>query len=194
MTSCVYGPPRIHTNIENIRVQQDSHIIAVSVKYQQLQDPTGINTFPNGGVPRVLSEKANIYLCDVDTLEIKRVASILPPASMKSAWQPWVLGWENGNLFFSLTGRAGTKPKDFQSLNTVIYQVDLNGKLSEVEEIPENIAFQHNTGPFPQGTFVRISKNHNVINVRTEELNGWQAMFKTGSANGELSLVKELNK
>ena len=184
----------MHTKIENIKARPDSHIIAVSVKYQQLRDPTGINTFPNGGVPQILNEKANIYLCDVDTFEIRKVASISPPDSTKSTWQPWVLGWVNGSLFFQLTGRAGAKVKDFQNLNSVIYRIDHHGKLSEVKEIPKDIFFQHNTGPLPQGVFVRVSKGHNVIDVRTEKLMDWETMFKIESAKGELVLFKESNK
>ena len=65
LTACTYGPPRISMSIENIRAQPGAHIVAVSVKYQQFRKPTGINTFPNGGVPRVLDEKAKIYLLHI---------------------------------------------------------------------------------------------------------------------------------
>jgi hypothetical protein len=186
LTSCDYGPPRIYTNIENVRAKPASHIVAVSVKYKQLRDPTGINTFPNGCVSKVLDEKAKIYLCDIDTSEIRKVASLSPPKNMKNSWQPWVLGWANDNLFFKMTGQAGTKLKDFKNLNTIIYQLDLNGKLSEVNEIPEDVTFQSNTGPLPQNKFVRISKGHNKISIKTEELKGWQMMFKTEDTYGEL--------
>jgi len=191
LASCTYSPPRIYTNIENVRAQAGSHIIAVSVTYQLLRDPTGINTFPNGGVPKLLDEKAKIYLCDVDTLEIRRVASISPSSSVKSTWQPWILGWANGSLFFQVMGRSGTRLKDFQNLNTVIYQVDPDGKLSEAKEAPRGITFQHNTGPLPQGIFVRVSRGHNMIDIKTEKHKEWQTMFKIDNAKGELISVKK---
>ena len=191
LSSCTYGPPRIDTSIENVRAQPGAHIVAVSVKYRQFREPTGINTFPNGGVPRVLDEKAKIYLCNLDTLEVNRVVSMSPTGSMNTSWQPWVLGWVNGSLYFKLTGQSGTTLKDIQNRKTLIYKVSLDGKLSEVKEVPDDIAFQHNTGPLPQGVFVRVSKGHNHINLKTEMLKEWQTMFKTDNTEGELIPVRK---
>jgi hypothetical protein len=137
-------------------------------------------------VSKILDEKAKIYLCDIDTLAITKVASISPLNSMKIGWEPWILGWANGRLFFKMTGQAGTKLKDFQNRKKVVYQVGSNNNLSVVKEPPENIAFQHNTGPLPQGVFVRVSKGHNVVDIKTEKISDWQTLLKTENINGEL--------
>ena len=190
LTACTYGPPRINMSIENVRAQPGSHIVAVSVKYQQFRKPTGINTFPNGGVPRMLDEQARIYLCDLDSLEVKRVVSMSPGDGMKTSWQPWVLGWANGDLYFKLTGRAGTTFKDIENSNTVLYKISMDGKLSGVQAVPDGIAFQHNSGPLPQGVYVRVSKGHDHINFKTELFKEWQTMFKTDNTEGELVPVR----
>ena len=193
LTSCTYGPSKIRTTIENARAKPDSHSIAVSVTYRQFRDPTGVNTFPNGGVAKILDEKAKIYLCDIDTLKVRRVACVSPADRVRSGWQPWILGWAGDNLFFKVSGRAGTDLKDFQDVNTVIYRVDPDGKVSEIAEPPKNIVYQNNTGPLPVGLFVRISKGHDTIDVQTETLEDLQTLFKIEDAEGELVPLEEPN-
>jgi hypothetical protein len=168
-------------------------LIAVAVEYQHYREPTGINAFPNGGIPKYLDEKAKIYLCNVDTLEVRRLASATQSDIVKLVWQPLVLGWVGDSLFFQISGQKGTKPKDVQT-NKIVYRIDGNGQVSEVANTPENFEFQQNTGPLPQGPFVRFSKGYDTIEVHTEKNTSLRKLFKTETEEGELVAVRESNK
>lgn len=195
LISCTHGPPFVRMKVENARAKPDSHVIAVAVHYMQLRDPTGfINTFPNGGVSKVLDKKVMIYLCNIDTLEVSRVAFISPPDSMKNSWSAWIIGWVGDSLYFKMTGKSGTGAKAMKEMTKIFYKVDLDGKLSEVQKVPEDIAFQHNSGPFPQGIFVRLSKGYSDINIKTETLLEYRTMFRTDSDKRALVAVKGSNK
>mgnify|MGYP001827345388 CR=1 FL=1 len=193
LASCSYGPPKIRADITNARAKPDSHLIAVAVEYEQYREATGINAFPNGGIPKYLDQKAKIYLCNVETLEVRRLASVTPSDIVKLGWQPWVLGWVGDSLFFQISGQKGTKLQETQT-NKVVYRIDGNGQVSEVANTPENFVFQQNTGPLPQGSFVRISKGYDTIAVRTERDASLRALFRTDTNEGELVAVGESNK
>ena len=189
MAACTHGPPYVEARIENVRAKPGAHLFAVSVKVQQLRAPTGINRFPNGGVSKVLDEKAELYVYNLDTHDVKCVASLSPPDSMNTSWQPWILGWVNDTLFVKLTGQAGTTAKDFQTLNTVVYQIDADGDVSEGVDLPKNLLFQNNTGPMPHGIFVRVKKGHQAIEVKTEAIEDWQRRVEIDDQRGELRAV-----
>jgi hypothetical protein len=188
LASCSHGPPFERVQLENVRARPNSHLIAVALQYQKLREPTGfINTFPNGGVNKVLDEKAMIYICDIDTLEVNRVVSLSPPEGVRHSWSVWILGWAEGSLYFKLTGQPGTSSKDFHNKRMIVYKYDRDGLLSEAREVPDDIAFQHNSGPLPKGPFVRVSKGHAEIDVMTEKMTQPRTLFRT--VNAEKALV-----
>ncbi|OVE76032.1 hypothetical protein BVX97_02530 [bacterium E08(2017)] len=186
MTSCTYGPAQTRSQIHNVRAKPDSHTIAVSVSYSHFRDATGINAFPNGGVPKVLDEEARIYVCDVHTREVRKVAAISPPERVRLGWSPWVLGWVDDSLFFQLSGQSGTSLKDIQNSSPVYYSVTSDGKVTEGVALPENVSFQSNSGPLPEGSFVRISRNSETIGIRTEQMSDLMPTFMIDSTEAEL--------
>jgi len=194
LSSCSYDSPVTSAHVANVMAKPDSHSIAVAVKYQKFREPTGINRFPNGGRPKILEQTAKIYVCDADTAKVKRVARITPEESVRLGWEPWILGWIGDTLYFQVTGQPGTTLQDIQSANPLVYSIDADGRVSQHTEAPKSLEFQNNTGPLPQGTFVRISKGHNTIDVRTENTERLRTLFKTETKYGELVPVLESNK
>ena len=192
LLSCSHGPPKIRAHITNARAKPNSHLIAVAVEYQHYREPTGINAFPNGGIPKYLDEKAKIYLCNVDTLEVRRLASATPSDIVKHGWQPWVLGWVGDSLFFQISGQKGTKL--YETKNKVVYRIDGNGQVSEVANTPDNLVFQQDTVPLPKESFVRISNRYDTIAVRTERDASPRTLFRIDTNEGELVAVQESNK
>lgn len=194
LTSCSHGPPFESVLIGNVRAKPGSHIIAVALKYHKLREPTGfINTFPNGGVYKVLDEKAMIYICDIDSLEVNRVVSMTPPKELRISWSVSILGWAGESLYFKLYGQPGTRLKDFQNRKMIIYKYDYDGSISEVPRVPDNIAFQHNSGPLPDvGVFVRVSKGHSDIDIMTERQKEYKTLFRTINALNALVSVEDV--
>ncbi len=186
LSSCSYGPPLTRAHVANAMAKPDSHSIAVAVKYQKFREPTGVNSFPNGGIPKILDQKAKIYVCNANTAQMKRVACIAPEESVRLAWEPWILGWIGDTLYFQVSGQPGTTLKDIQNARPVVYSIDTDGRVSQETEAPTTLEFQNNTGPLPQGTFVRISKGHDTIDVRTENTDRLRTLFKAEANDGEL--------
>jgi len=186
-SSCSFGPPEIHARIANVRAKPDSHSFAVAVRYEKIQRPTGlINTFPNGGIPRILDEKAEIYLCDAETAEVRKLATVTPEQSVRLGWEPWVMGWVGENLYFQISGQSGTRLKDIQNSKPIPYCVNANGRLSKLEEMPDGLEFQSNTGPLPQLRYVRYSMGHSTVDVRTENKTEPRTLLRIESGDGAL--------
>jgi hypothetical protein len=71
LLSCSFGPPEIDVSIANVLAKPNSHFIAVALKYVEFREPAGIiNTFPNGGIPKILDQKAKIYICDAESAQV----------------------------------------------------------------------------------------------------------------------------
>jgi hypothetical protein len=127
--------------IENAKFQPESNLIAVVIYYEKNRWPTGIiNTFPNGGVRKVLVSEARVYLCDTDTLTVKKLASIEQSDHLKYGFSPWIIGWEKGSIVLKLTGMAGTSLADHNAgLNKEIYLVDLQGNITPLSKEPKTL-------------------------------------------------------
>jgi hypothetical protein len=193
LASCTYGPPKIRAHITNVKAKPDSHLIAVAVEYEEFREATGINTFPSDGTPKVLDQKAKIYLCNAETLEVTRVAFVTPKNTVRIGWQPWIIGWHGDSLFFQISGQKGTAVSDSKTI-TITYRIDPLGQVLESTAAPGNVVFQANSGPLPQGKFVRISKGYDTIDVRTEGTRSLRTLFRIDAKRAELVAVKESNK
>jgi hypothetical protein len=84
---------------------------------------------------------------------VKRVAIIMPEDGVKIGWEPWILGWVGDNLFFKVSGQAGTSLEDIQDSRPTVYRIDADCRVSQLAEAPENLEFQSNTGPLPRSNF-----------------------------------------
>jgi hypothetical protein len=137
--SCSHGPPELQVKIMNAQFKPGSSLIAVAVFYQEHQLPTGIlNTFPNGGVPKVLVKEARVYLCDSHALTVQKLATFAEPSHLKNGFRPWIAGWKEDAIVLRLTGRAGTSLADYEAgLNEDIRLVDMQGQTTSLPEMPE---------------------------------------------------------
>ena len=186
--SCTYGPAENRIFVENVRAKPDSHMIADAVKYTRFRQPIGINTFPNGGVDKVLDRKAIIYMCDVETQKLNELVKIAPPKTFTSSWSVWVLGWREDNLYFKLAGHHGTSVEDLKTPAIMFFRVDGEGVIESLQQIPPDIMFQHNSGPLPTGTFARVRHGHTDVEVMTDLTRSWRTILKTNDALEKLIL------
>ena len=185
-SSCSHGKVNVRAQIQNTRAKADSYQIAVAVQYQKFQNPTGaINTFPNGGIPKMLDQKAKIYLCHVETLEIKLAAAV--PIKSLSGWSVWILGWQGNDLYFSVTGQESNNLKNHVKF---YYKIDANSQLSEVKDLPKGLVSQKKSGPHPKGaSYVKVSSDSYTIDVRTDKNTERRTLFRTDIKAGELTAV-----
>ena len=139
--SCTHGPPELMVRIKNAKFQPESNLIAVAIHYEKNRRPTGIiNTFPNGGVAKVLVREARVYLCDTDALTVIKLATIEQSDQLKYGFSPWIVGWKEGAIVLQLTGMAGTSLADYDAgPNKEIYLVDLQGNITPLSEEPKTL-------------------------------------------------------
>ena len=80
LTGCTYSSPKTSVRIKHMSRKANSYSFAVVLTYRKYQEPTGfINTFPNGGVPKILEESALFYFCNAITKETTFLAEIKTP-------------------------------------------------------------------------------------------------------------------
>jgi hypothetical protein len=166
--ACSYGEPRTVVYMHNALVRPDSHILAVAVDLQRVEEPTGfLNTFPNGGRRRVLERKARVYIVDVDIETISLAAEIDEYDGIPQPSQVWIEGWLGSALCFSLFGYggddwSGTDNSDKRRLN---YCVDEDGALLRLDALPDGVVSERGSGPLGEPPFLRLSKGHNDLDI-----------------------------
>lgn len=185
--ACTYRDPEIYSDIENVRAKPGTHLIAVAVKYLKWQWPSGVNAFPNGGVPRVLEQEARIYLGDVNRPgDLKRIVLTFNPKQYPNI-APWVLGWRGDTVYFQVSDPTSSG-EDYQAAPTQYFKWNEAEGLQQIDAVPEGLTFQSNTGPKPAGRFLRYSKGHDTVDVLTELDADWRRnLFELDPATGHLT-------
>jgi hypothetical protein len=85
-----------------------------------------------------------------------------------------------------VSGQGGPSREDLQNFKPIVYRIDADARVSKLTEAPKALEFQNNTGPLPQSPFVRFSKGHSAISVRTENTTELRTLFKADGETGEL--------
>ena len=186
--SCSYGSPETSARVLNVLAMPDSHVFGAAVLYSNFRRPTGfINTFPNGGIPKILTKEARIYIFDADSNQLKREATIPVPSELQVNFQPWFQGWEGTVAYFSLYGQPGTSLDDYQKKQKRwFFRIHNTGELERIDHLPSTVSFQKNTGTLPDGQFLRISNDSSSISIKTEIDSDWRRIIQIDKVTGEL--------
>jgi len=104
---CTYGPPIEQSTITNVAVRPGTTTAAVMVRYQRLQRPTGLAAFPDGGAPRMLEQRAELYVIDLEGGRVLAHSGRAAPSERRLSFEPWVLGWDEGRIVVQMSGCPG---------------------------------------------------------------------------------------
>jgi hypothetical protein len=108
ITGCTYSDPEARTWIRDTSIKPGTYLFAVAVLYRKIQRPTGFfNTFPNGGIDKVLEQSAVLYLCDASSGTARLLAEIEPSSTIMTAFDVHLGGWQDDELDFVLSGCPG---------------------------------------------------------------------------------------
>jgi len=167
LSACTYGPEESTAHITNVATRPGTHDLAFGVDFRRIRQPTGINAFPNGGIPRVLEREARIYLCRVDEGVMRELAAVADYDGIPSSAGVWIAGWKGGDLYFRLFGyeRDASGGNDLDKPVSSFYRVSDDGVLARVSELPEDLAIQSNSGPAGAPPFLRYSLGHRDIEI-----------------------------
>ena len=136
--ACTYGEAEERASFQNFRVKPKSNVVATIVKYEKYRPATGLSTFPDGGVSRMLAQRADIYVLDVSARTILRRVELPGPAQHRLSFSPWVLGWSGDDLFLQITGCPGRDGSECWGplVQKSIFRLSPNGQLSAVPAAP----------------------------------------------------------
>ena len=181
ISACTYGPVQESVRITNVAARFNTYTAAVAIDYQRFREPTGLSKFPDGCSPRILERATLVYFCDIQNASTKLLAKIEMPSDIQYGFQPWIIGWAEGNVYVRLNGYPGTDLRDYQQgPKSHIFQVALNGKYQKVEQSPSVLEQKPNNGIPVEGEtrFMRISHDAFDIKIRTEEGGTFRKKFQ----------------
>lgn len=138
LAACTYGPVKESGRVQNIALSADGNLAGIIVKYERFRDAVGVNAFPNGGVPQILEQRADVYIVDIPGGEISYEASLPAPEDRQVSFNPWLIGWRGSDLYFQVTGCQG-KPGDEcygDLIGQTFYRVSPGG-ISQTTRPPE---------------------------------------------------------
>lgn len=162
LASCTFGPPHYEARLHHVAARSHSHQLALAVERKEVRHPTGLNTFPNGGVSRVLSRRVKVYLVDLDRASVTTVYEGKGYDDIPRPKSVWIDGWAGDELYFSFRGygegrRGGDNPADPRRTDM---RVEAAGPAVRVEAPPAGLAVAANSGPPGAPPFVRYRRGH----------------------------------
>lgn len=195
-TACGYGPERTYLELHSFVAKPQSHQFAAALEYRRVKDPTGvINTFPNGGVGKVLFSEARIYLGDLDSGAIHLVATIPDFAGIPQPKAVQIEGWVADTLYFSLFGYGGNAwdGDDLSDERRIFYRATADGRVDRVNDVPPQRERQSNTGPERSPPFLRWTRGRLDVEIAidarvSETVEMARLTFDTQTGKPRLSL------
>lgn len=189
VAGCTYGPPEERATIRDVAVRPGTYQFAVAVRYAKFQNPTGINTFPNGGVSRFLEQVAIVYLVDVPKKMVVQIARIKVPEQLKTSFDVHLAGWKGERVFVKLSGCPGREC--YGDLLQLRY-FEMGGETmpGPITSPPENMDYVPGMlarAP-EEEVYMRVSADSEIISLRTEESASFVDLYKVENS-GELVVI-----
>lgn len=134
MAACTYGPVEDHVNVQNVALKPDGTLLAVVVKYERYRRATGLSSFPDGGVPRILTQRADLYIIDLRSRTQLYHAELPAPPDHRVAFSPWLMGWEDDRVYFKITGCPGSPGSECYGrlVRTSVFTLSATGSIVPV--------------------------------------------------------------
>ena len=192
--ACSYGPERVITTVENAVAKPGTHTFAVAVDFKVLQFPTGsLNTFPSGGIPRIIKKEARIYLVNVADQSFELVASIENYDGIPQAKRVSVNGWVDGSLYFTLSGYGGNswQGDDLNDERRLRYKISPSGKIQRLVRKPEQVEAESGPNQSERPPFLSVHTSFGRVTAWIDGMSvhdGRKAVLLIDQETGEVTL------
>lgn len=104
LAACTYGSPQDHLSVQNVALKPDGSRLAVVVRFERSRSPTGLAAFPDGGVRKVLEQRADLYVVSLPQRTLLARHTLSAPEIHRVSFNPWLMGWEGDELLLRITG------------------------------------------------------------------------------------------
>lgn len=180
---CTYSEPIDRGVLSSLLRVHDSRMFVAATIHKIYKEPIGfINTFPNGGVSKVLEQSARVYLVDGESGLIKVIFETASPEELNTSFDVHVLGFKEGAVFIQLSGCKGRECYG-DLTNYRYYEISLNGKNDHRELTGRPSGFTNSPAMLAMAPgetieqYYRISKGHNEISHRFKDGDEFQKAF-----------------
>ena len=181
LTACTYAPAEERVRILQVIRVGDAYRAVVVAQYEEVQRPTGLSAFPDGGRWRYLRRRGIAFLLDADAHEIRPLVSLEAPDSLWESFTPWLAGLEGDSVaYLSLTGcpRGGECHPRLQQQRFV--RLSLNGDSRAIDSIPGGVGLRGGMLAREPGEerYVRFGTSADTITARLEEDGPYRPLFR----------------
>lgn len=189
LPGCWYGPPEESARIEHALRRWNSHRVAVAVVHTRQRPPLGLNTFPNGGVPRVLDASIDLYFGDPARAWLRHARHFPAPAHLLHGLGAHVEGWEEGAAYLAISGCSQNECwGDLRNFER--FRVSTDGAIQQVDSVPEAARTRGESLARMQGehSYLRIGHSSTTVEASLDPDQGRQVVFRLDASDGTLRL------
>jgi len=181
IASCTYGPAKTNYVIEAAARKPNSYQAIAIVYKRAFLPPTGISTFPNGGVDKLLSSSISFYLIDMQAREQQMLLTMAVPDNQGQAFSADIVGWLDNAIYVQLNGCEGNECHG-DLVNRNFYKLLETGELTLIDNMKQQDRFQGGSLAPMEG-----EKNYARLSVYMDQL---KAILQDG---GEQQLLFALD-
>jgi len=187
--ACSYGPEEEQATIKQVVRSGETYIGYVLVEYKLFRQPTGfLNTFPNGGVPRILSQNVKVYEIHALDRKFRMLAELSPDDDIWESFTGHIVGFDDqNNLFIRLRGCEKDGECYPEITSNKYFRFNKDGTFESISELPPNTKLPGVILARREGevNYVRFSIRANSLMAKFEENSDYESLFVTGQ-NGNL--------
>ena len=189
LAGCGYGPPAESARVEHALRRWNSHSVAVAVVHTRQRPPRGLNTFPNGGVPRLLDASIDLYFGDPAGAWLRHVRHFPAPAHLLHGLGAHVEGLEEGAAYLAISGCSQNECWG-ELRNFERFRVSTDGAIQQVDSVPEAARARGESLARMQGEhrYLRIGHSSTTVEASLDPGQDRQVVFRLDAADGTLRL------
>ncbi|NBC27563.1 MAG: hypothetical protein GVY08_11930 [Bacteroidetes bacterium] len=183
ISACTYSPEERRVVIDQVVRSGDTYTGYVLVESKVFRNPTGfLNTFPNGGIPRILSQEVKVFEVHAEDRESRLLADLSANDATWESFSGHIVGFDDqNNLFLQLSGceKGGNCYNGL--INHRFFRIDRERSLEPISKLPSDIKLPGIMLARRQGevNYVRFSIRRDTLKAKFQEDRDYTSVFVT---------------
>lgn len=183
ISACTYSPEERRVVIDQVVRSGDTYTAYVLVESKVFRSPTGfLNTFPNGGVPRILSQEVKVYEVHAKDRESRLLAELSANNATWESFSGHFVGFDDqNNLYLQLSGCEKGGDCYDGLINHRHFRIDRERRLEPITKLPSEIGLPGIMLARRQGevNYVRFSIRRDTLKAKFQEEDDYTSVFVT---------------
>jgi len=191
LSGCWYGPPVTEHRILDT-ARKPNQFTAVAIIYSQTtRPPKGLATFPNGGIPQLVSSEFSLNLLDPISGTIAELHQQPVPKEVRHAFRADFIGWENDAIYLQLAGCPENECWG-DRVQYRRYKIRESGEVAPIDNMPKSAKFKGESyAPMPgERNYIRLGHTFDQITMTTDYQKAAQVSFVLNRKTGKLEVAE----